>query len=446
MSNTSVLKQFSRFVSLNILGMIGFSCYVLADTYYISQAVGPDGLTALNFCLPVFSLMSGCGMMLGIGGATRYSINKKSEEDVGDNTALFHSLVWGAAASVLFLIAALFFVTPLSRALGADDTMLPLTEKYMQTVLWFGPLFVFNNILVAFVRNDDDPRLSMVSMIISSLSNIVLDYVFMFPLGMGIFGAALATGFSPLISLLILLTHFKKKKNHLRFTPVRINLIESRQIAAYGFSALIGELASAITLITFNLVILRIAGNIGVAAYGIVANIALVATAVFTGMSQGIQPLASEWFGMRDSVKIKRLLIISVISALSIAIVIYLTIFSTSGIIVSAFNSENNQTLSAYAERGIVIYFAGYFFAGFNIIAAAFLSAIAHPKAALFISILRSCVVIIPAVFVLSALLKLDGVYLSFIVTESIVFIFSAFYLLRTFKNMEHIIENRDIQ
>lgn len=445
MSNTSVLKQFSRFVSLNILGMIGFSCYVLADTYYISQAVGPDGLTALNFCLPVFSLMSGCGMMLGIGGATRYSINKRSEGDGGDNTALFHSLVWGAAASVLFLIAAIFFVTPISRVMGADDTILPLTEKYMQTILWFGPLFIFNNIILAFVRNDDDPKLSMVSMLISSFSNIVLDYVFMFPLGMGIFGAALATGFSPLISLLILLTHFRKKNNHLHFTPVRINFTESRQIAAYGFSAFIGELASAITLITFNLVILKISGNIGVAAYGIVANIALVATAVFTGMSQGIQPLASEWFGMRDSAKIKRLLFISLISALSLAVIIYLTIFSTSSIIVLAFNNENNQMLSAYAERGINIYFAGYFFAGFNIIAAAFLSAIAHPKAAFLISMLRSCVVIVPAVFLLSALLKLDGVYLSFIVTEFIVFLFSAFYLFKTFRNMENIIYNKNI-
>lgn len=445
MSNTSVLKQFSRFVSLNILGMIGFSCYVLADTYFISQAVGPNGLTALNFCLPVFSLMTGCGMMLGIGGATRYSLNKKTEKDGGDNTALFHSTVWGGAASFLFIIAAIFFVTPISRLLGADDTMLPLTEEYMRTVLWFGPLFIFNNILVAFVRNDDDPRLSMVSMLVSSFSNIVLDYVFMFIFGMGIFGAALATGFSPLISLLILLTHFKKKKNHLRITPVKIDFFESRQIAAYGFSAFIGELASAITLITFNLVILRIAGNIGVAAYGIVANIALVATAVFTGMSQGIQPLASEWFGMRDSAKIKRLLIISVISALSLAIIIYLTIFSTSSIIVPAFNNENNQTLSAYAERGIDIYFAGYIFAGLNIIAAAFLSAIAHPKAALFISILRSCVIIIPAVFILSSLLKLDGVYLSFVATEFIVFIFSSIYLLKTFKNIEHIVKNKDM-
>lgn len=443
MANNSVLKQFSRYVSQNVLGMIGFSCYVLADTFFIAQAVGPIGLTALNFSLPIFSVLSGFGLMFGIGGATRYSINKNGEGEEGDNSALFCSIIMGAVVSLVFFVAAAFFVTPLAGALGADAEALPLTTVYMKTFMWFAPLFILNNIVVAFVRNDNDPNLAMAAMLISSFSNILFDYIFVFPLNLGMFGAALATGISPAISLCFLAFHFKKPNNHLRFKAVKIEFAECRQIMFFGFSSFIGELASATTLLIFNLVILRIAGNIGVAAYGIVANTALVATAVFTGMSQGIQPLASEWYGLREWVKIKKLLSVSVVTSVLASVVIYLTLFFTSGIIVSLFNSENNSILTQLAQNGLDIYFLGFFFAGLNIIAAAFLSAIAHPKAAFLISILRSCVVIIPAVFLLSTLFKINGVWLSFVVTELIVSVFSLAFLFKTFKNIEGVLENR---
>ena len=137
----------------------------------------------------------------------------------------------------------------------------------------------------------------MAGMLIGSLANIILDYVFIFPLQWGMFGAAFATGLAPIISMCILTRHYIKKKNHFHFHKSKLSIKQITYICSLGISSFITEIASGIILIVFNLLILNISGNIGVAAYGIVANLALVATSIFTGIAQGTQPLLSENFG-----------------------------------------------------------------------------------------------------------------------------------------------------
>lgn len=440
-SNQSVLKQFLKYVSPNVLGMIGFSCYILADTFFIAQSVGQVGLSALNFALPMFSIISGCGLMFGIGGATRYSIGKSEGKKGGDNKALTHSLLLGGIASIILLCVAIFFARPVAGMLGADDNMIDTTTLYLRTFMMFTPFFITNNTMVSFVRNDNDPNLAMIAMLLSSLSNIILDYVLMFPLNMGIFGAALATGIAPIISLCVVSSHFFKKTNNLHFTKCKIKIKSLIDTVLFGFSSFISEIAWGVTLFTFNYVILKLSGNVGVAAYSIVANISLVAISVFTGMSQGIQPLASSWFAYKDSKRIRKLMTISVITAFLTSAVIYFAIFITTDNIVSLFNSENNEMLRELATKGMDLYFIGLFFSGINVITAAFLSAIAKPKAAFVISTMRSFIVIIPAVLLLSTVLKMTGVWLSYPITELLVLLISSFYLFTTFKNIDKIFE-----
>lgn len=261
----------------------------------------------------------------------------------------------------------------------------------------------------------------MAAMLISSFSNIVLDYIFMFPLSMGMFGAAFATGLSPIISLCILSLHFIRKKNHFSLIRCKISLRKISDILFLGISAFIGEMSSAIVLITFNLAILKIEGNIGVAAYGIVANISLIAVSVFSGVAQGIQPLASEGYGKGDKKMVKQVLHYAALTVLLLAAAIYALIFFYGGHIVAMFNSEGSEVLARLATDGIRIYFIGFFFAGINIIAAALFSATEDAKTAFIISILRSCILMVPMVVIMSSLLKMQGVWASFVITEFIV-------------------------
>jgi len=297
--------------------------------------------------------------------------------------------------------------------------------------LFFAPCHIFNAILQAFVRNDHEPRLAMISMLISSGANIVLDYVFMFPLDMGMFGAVLATGLSALLSILALLTHFMRSASTLRPSRRRVSPHEMLRLLSYGLSALIGELASAISLMTFNLILMRIGGHIAVAAYGVIANAALVASAIFTGVGQGLQPLASHAFGADDMAALHILRRHAQRTALLAGAAIFAFVFLLAAPIASIFNHEGSVELHAIAVSGLRLYFSGYLFAGMNIIAAALLSAAAQPERALVLSLLRSCVLLIPASLLLSAALSIRGVWLAFSATEAVVCILSLRFMCR---------------
>lgn len=417
----SILKSFAKYVSLNILGMIGLSCYILADTFFVAKALGATGIAALNFSISVYSMIHGTGLMIGIGGAARYSILKSQNKDKRANIVFTTCLKLSVLTGVIFAIIGIFGSKSIALILGADIYTLSLTKTYLTTILCFAPFFIINNIVLAFVRNDNNPNLSMIAMLTGSFSNIVLDYIFMFPLGMGMFGAAFATGLAPIISMGILSIHFVKGKNHFAYIHDRKIWSSTRDIFSLGLSAFITEVSSAVVLITFNLVILRLKGNLGVASYGIVANIALVGVSIFTGIAQGIQPLISKSYGLKNYQVLRKVLKYALLTSLSIALVIYLGMFFNADRIIGIFNSEQNLEISQIAKTGIRIYFIGFFFAGINIIMAMYLSATEHAKNAFIISIARGCIIIVPLVLLLSRIWNMAGIWFAFVLTECIV-------------------------
>ena len=426
---SNILKDFSKYVSLNILGMIGLSCYILADTFFISKALGANGIAALNFSISIYSLINGAGLMIGIGGAGKFAILRSKNDSKNANKVYSMSIKLGIIVGLAFLLIGLLFTEKIGMVLGADEVTLPLTKTYLQTILTFAPFFILNNIVLAFVRNDNNPNLSMIAMLIGSFSNIILDYVFMFPLGMGMFGAAFATGLAPIISLLVLSLHFIKKKNKFNYVKTKIQKNYTFEILGIGLSSFITEVSSAVSLITFNLVILRIEGNVGVASYGIVANIALIGMSIFTGLAQGIQPLVSKGHGNKDNNLLNKVIKYALTTSLALAILIYLVISLNSDNIVSIFNSEKIKEISLIAKEGLIIYFIGFFFVGINIVISMYLSARERAREAFVISILRGCIVIVPLVIVLSNLFEMRGVWLSFVITEVIVMIVSLYMM-----------------
>ncbi len=260
MNNNNIKIEFSKYVTFNIIGMLGLSCYILADTYFIARGIGASGLASLNIALPMYSFMHGIGLMIGIGGATRFSLMQSK-------SIFTHSLYYSFFATLFFLIIGVFFHTQISYFLGADNDTIANTSIYIKTILCFAPVFILNNVIICFVRNDSSPKLSMIAMLTGSFSNIILDYVFIFIFKMGMFGAAFATGFAPIISLIILSTHFIKRNNTFHFKKAPIKIKNIFHITSLGISALITEFSFGIVLIMFNIIILNLAGNIAVAAY-----------------------------------------------------------------------------------------------------------------------------------------------------------------------------------
>ena len=419
--------EFRRYATPGILGMIGISCYILADTFFVSTGTGSLGLAALNIAIPAYNLMNGLGLMVGVGGATHYSLCRAQGDTAEADRTFTHTFILGLCIAVLFVLMGTVGVVPLSRLLGANAETLDMTVIYLRLLLCFAPFFVTNNVMIAFVRNDGDPGRAMAGMIAGSLFNIVFDWVFIFPCGLGMFGAALATGASPIISLLVLSGHLRKPTRGFHLLRERLKPRLLPRICAPGLSSLISEIASGITLLLINLVLLRIAGNTAIAAYGVIANLALVESAIFTGLSTGVQPLISRG----DARDRSRLLRWTATTALVISALMYVLVFAFASPITAAFNSEHDAALAAYAIPGLRIYFAGFLAACINIIAAAYFSAAGQASRGFIISLVRSIVAIPPVLFALSALLGVTGVWLTFPVVEALACALSVVFILR---------------
>lgn len=359
--NGKHLQEYLKYSSFNVMGMLGFSLYILADTYFIAKGMGARGLTALNLAIPIYSLIHGTGLMMGMGGATKYSAYKAQLDDHKALKVFTTTLVTGAAFAAVYIFAGIFFAEDIAVLIGANESVYEMTRTYLNVLLVCALFFITNDILVCFVRNDNDPRLSMIAMVGGSFGNIILDYIFIFPLDMGIFGAVLATCMAPVISMMILSIHWIKGKSSLRPVKMKPEPKTAGNVLSLGIPSLITEVSAGIVILVFNFIILDLHGNIGVAAYGVIANISYVVICIYTGIAQGIQPIMSRDYGAEDFANVKRVLKYAVVTVAAVSFVIYAVVFFFATPITDIFNSEGNVQLREIAVGGIKLYFTELF-------------------------------------------------------------------------------------
>ena len=424
-------KRLRKYIFPSILAMTGVSLYILADTFFISVAAGADGICALNLILPIWCLLFAFAAMIGTGAATRYSIVKASggtDANKYFSNAIFFALI----VSLPFVLGGLIIPDKVLILLGANEEILDVGVIYLRTAMCFTPFFIINNIVSSFVRNDGAPKVAMAATLISSFFNIIFDYVFMFPMGLGMFGAALATGISPVVGIAICLTHYFSKNNTIKFEWCLPSIKKLYYSCILGISGFISEIASGVTSLVFNFILLYIAGNVGVAAYGVIANISIVCIAMFGGIAQGLQPMASEAEGRGENDVKTRVIRHSLIIGVIVAIIIVGACWIFASPIVSIFNSEGSAELQAYGEVGLRLYGLGFLFAGMNIIIAGFFGAVDKPRECAIISIIRGVVAIVAFAALLSALLGINGVWLSFAAAELVTLIVSCVMLYKS--------------
>ena len=378
-----MLKRFSKYICQSVAAMIGQSVYILADTFFISFNSGANGLAALNLILPVFGIMFAIGSMIGIGSATRYGISKAKGEDA--DHYFTQSISWSLVCSVPFILIGILTPDKFLALLGADAGLVELGKTYLRIVLIFAPFF-------------------------------------MFPMGLGFSGAALATAFCPVVTMLVCSTHYLSKKCNIGFKWKRLSLRHLISCCQLGVSAFVGEISSAVITFIFNMLILGLTGSTGVAAYGVVANMSLVGMAIMNGMSQGAQPLISESFGKGAADDVKKLLSWALKSVVAVEIILVALVWIFTDPFIAVFNSENNRLLLEYAHTGLRLYFLGFLFAGVNIMLVAYFSATANARPAIIGSLLRGAVAIGACAIVLSMIWGMNGVWLSFLTSEIITF------------------------
>lgn len=421
MNSPSCFREFSRYTALSVLGTLGVSCYILADTFFVSKGLGANGLAALNLAIPVYNFIHGTGLMLGMGGATKFSVCRSQSRKEDINRIYTNTIYLAVLFSAAFMLLGILCSNTLALLFGADLSVLGMTNTYLRWLLLFSPAFILNDILLCFVRNDESPQLSMIAMLIGSFSNIILDYIFIFPMKMGIFGAIFTTGLSPIISIVMMSPHWWKKKNTFHLVKAGLHAEIVKVTLSLGFPSFVAQVSSGIVMICFNTIILGLGGNTGVAAYGIIANLSLVIVAVYTGIAQGVQPLISRFYGIGDKKQARLMLRYAMITMLILSGILYLLIVSFPQQIASVFNDENNMELQKIAVAGLRLYFISAPFVGYNIILATFFTSLEKGLPAHVLSVLRGFILIIPLAFALSFLWGMTGVWLTYPITEFLV-------------------------
>lgn len=424
-------KKLQKYIIPNIFAMIGVSCYVLADTFFVSAAAGSNGITALNLTLPIYGIMFAIGSMIGLGSVTQYSLGKALGHSEID-TYFSNSILWNLIISIFFITLGITAPDLVLKLMGADQMILQTGLSYMRTILCFAPFFMLNYTFTAFVRNDGNPRLAMIATLSSSIFNIIFDYVFMFPLGMGMFGAALATAISPIVSICICMIHYTSKRNTIRFVMCMPSIRKLVKSCSLGVGGFVGEISNGVTSMVFNLILLGLIGNIAVAAYGVIANISLVGISIFNGIAQGLQPMASEATGKNDTEAQHRIYKHSILIGILLAVLLVATCFLFTDSIVDIFNSEHSIEMADYAVTGLRIYSLGFLIASMNLVTAGFLGAVGKARECSILSISRGIVAISCFAFILSRIWGILGVWMAFPASE--LFTFLLFLCMEAYK------------
>ncbi len=432
-------RTFLKYVSLNVISMIGFSAFILADTYFIANGVGKDGLVSLNLVIPAYTVIYAMSLLIGTGVGTVYAIYRGQERARKGNEVFTQMIILGLVIGVLFTIFGLLFSEEIVTLLGAEGNLIRLSLDYTRTVFSFSTVFMVNSILVSMVRNDGHPKLAMAAMMTGSLSNILLDYIFIYPLGLGMFGAALATGIAPILSILVMVPFFIRKQNRFSLVKTKVKLMEIRRVISIGIPTFITELSSGLVILIFNLVILHYIGDIGVAAYGIIANLALILIAIFSGIGQGIQPIISYNHGRGNKENVRMTLRLGILLSAVLGAGLYLLFASYPDQIIRAFNSENNLELYEIAKEGMRIYFSSFLIAGVNITIISYFSAKAKARPSFIISLMRGIMLIPPVLFLFASNLGIEGVWMTIPVVEGITFIIAVSLLILEKKKVKQI-------
>ena len=286
-----VTKLFFRYLLPSIGGTMVTSIYILADTIIIGKGIGIDAMAALNIVLPLFNIFFGTGLLFGVGGAVLMSI-AKGRGDVETGHRYFSTaVILNAITSLVYMIIFIMFMEQIARFLGATDTTLPYVMEYAPYVLWGLGFFSFSTFLQTFVRNDGAPKLSMIAVSFGGILNVILDIVFVFPLKMGMAGAAIASVIGTTTTFLILILHFFSKKNGLKFRLRGFSLSFARNIFKNGFTSFLLEVTAGLVMFVFNLQLLKYVGDVGISMYGVITNSAIVVTCLCNGINQASQPI-----------------------------------------------------------------------------------------------------------------------------------------------------------
>lgn len=425
----SVDKLYIKFLAPAMGSAIVISIYSFVDTIAVGQSESELGAAAMAVILPFFSIMCFFAVFTGMGGAVLMS-QAFGHGDEKRGKQLF-TVSFCIMAIITCSFWALFLVLDyrLFYLFGADDTIMPKVMEYARWLIWFFPMFVLPNYLGCFIRNDKSPAVVMIAVLTGGALNIFGDWYFVFPMGLGMKGAAIATVMGTTAQVLVMLIHFFSPRNRLKFVRPHRFINKSGAILTMGFGAGILDLGLVISTCLMNNQLMKYGGSAQLAVYGVICTIAALWQALFSGVGNAVQPIAATNYGAHIPRRIKRVLKLGTVTVIILAIIFLLIGELLPTQTIKLFMTATDEVL-AVAPHMTRIYSVWYIFLGINVLSLYYLQAISKVGATLIIAALRSAVLSTLFIFTLPTVLGIDGVMLALPSAEFITAIFSVSYIL----------------
>lgn len=423
-------KKLIKFTIPTIIMMIFTSIYGVVDGIFVSNCVGSDAFAAVNLIMPAIMILGTLGFMIGTGGSALVS-KTIGEGDKEKANRYFSMLIYLLIIIGLILtLIGVNLITPMAKLLGADENMLADCITYGRTLLLFLVPFVLQNSFQSFLIVAEKPTFGLIISIISGVSNMILDFLFMKILGIGVLGAALATGISQAIGVIIPIIYFASKKNDILYlTKTKFEIKPILQACANGSSEMLTNLSMSLVNMLFNAQLMKYAGSDGVVAFGIIMYVSFIFSGTYLGYSIGTAPIIGYHYGAGNTDELKSLLkkSLKLIAITSFVMTGLAEILSK--LLASIFVSYDAGLLEI-TTNAIRIFALSYLISGFNMFASSFFTALNNGAVSAAISFLRTLVFQVIMIFVLPIIFGLNGIWLAVTFAEILSLIVSSVFLI----------------
>ena len=430
MEKKSLLNNYLKYLIPTITTMTLFSTYTMVDGIFVGRGVGSEGLAAVNIAMPFVTLAFAFAILISIGSLNLIAHEKGRQNKEGADE--FFTL--GVTISVVFAlglsILGFIFINPLVRFLGAKGHMVEMVKEYLSVLIFFLPFYLTSYVFEIMVKADGRPSLTTGLMILSAITNVVLDYIFIFKFHWGLWGAAVATGFAQTLPTIGYLIYFLSSKSYLKFRRFRLKTFMLKEIFSYGFPASLSELSTGFCILVFNLAIGKTYGEEGLAAFSVIAYVMTFVVNTMLAINQSTQPLVGYYYGAKeyDNIPILRHYMLISVAVLSVLMVGLIEIFP--GVFINIFLTDVDTEFMAFASKALRIFALSFLILGFNITNGGYLTSVGKPRLDFVITMLRGYVLVAIFSYVATVFMAKEAIWYVLIVSDSLTMLVS-FFLIR---------------
>lgn len=439
LSTKPVIKLLIQYSIPAIIGMMVNALYNVVDRMFIGNIPGEGSLaiTGVGITMPISTIILACGMLVGIGTTANISIKLGQGQREMAQRIIGNNITLSIIISLVITIFGLGFKEPILRVFGASEQTLPFANQYI-TIILIGTIFnVLGYSLNSNIRADGNPLIAAMTMIVGCVINIILDPIFIFVLGWGIKGAALATVISQFVTALWVLLYFILKKSNLKFSrrDLLLDLELVKMILAIGAAPFAMQLATSLVQVISNNALKNYGGDLAIGAMATISSISLMFLMPIFGINQGSQPIIGYNYGARQYSRVRQAFLYSLSFGTFILAIGFIIVEFFPTRIISLFNSD--PELMAITVRGIRIYLFMLTFVSVSIIGSNLFQSIGKARLAIILSLLRQLILLLPLIFILPRFIGLDGVWLAQPISDILAIVITLIYLVREFKQLK---------